>query len=160
MNRLLITALLFSAFHFGMADAYAAEKIRAFAPDSFGRIVASHSGKPFVVMVWELDCAYCQESFHALAQAQHKYKFSVITIATDRVDDAQASRLIRKKLDASGLGSNMWAFGAAPAEQLRYAIDPKWRGEMPRSYWFNADGKSVAYSGVITADTVSKFLPK
>jgi thiol-disulfide isomerase/thioredoxin len=160
MKRLSITVLLISALQFGIVDVHADENIRGFAPDSFGQIVANHSGKPFVVMVWALDCDYCRESFDALAQAQRKYKLSVITIATDRVDDAEARRLIRKKLSASGLGSNMWAFGAAPAEQLRYAIDPKWRGEMPRSYWFNADGKSVAHSGVITADTVSRFLPK
>jgi thiol-disulfide isomerase/thioredoxin len=160
MNRFFITALLFSTVHFGTANAHAGENIRAFAPDSFSQIVANHSGKPFVVMVWALDCAYCEESFQALAQAQRKYKFSVVTIATDRVDDAEASRLIRKKLDASGLDSSIWAFGAAPAEQLRYAIDPKWRGEMPRSYWFNADGKPVAYSGVITVDTVARLLPK
>lgn len=32
------------------------------------------------------------------------------------------------------------AFGSTPPEQLRYAIDADWHGEMPRSYWFNAAG--------------------
>jgi thiol-disulfide isomerase/thioredoxin len=156
MKKLLTGTFLALAF----ACAHAAEKIHSFAADSYNQIVASHTGKPFVVLVWGLDCEYCQASFDALAKAQRKHKFSVVTIATDRADDADATRLIKKKLEASGLGADMWAFSPAPAEQLRYAIDPKWRGEMPRSYWFNSRGERVAHSGVITSETVAKFLPK
>jgi thiol-disulfide isomerase/thioredoxin len=159
MTRRFANALLFLACHAGIA-AHAEEIIHAFAPDSFKNIVASEAGKPFVVMVWSLDCAYCQPSFEALAEARREHRFSIVTIATDRADDPEASRLVRKKLEASGLGSNMWAFGTMPAEQLRYAIDPKWRGELPRSYWFNAHGEAAAHSGMITADTVAKFLSK
>ncbi|MEN3292188.1 MAG: hypothetical protein V7642_1441 [Burkholderiales bacterium] len=160
MNKLLPRTLLFLAIHLGMAGVYAGEKIHPFTPDSFSQIVASHTGKPFVILVWGLDCEYCLESFNALAQAQRQHKFSVVTIATDRADDAEADSLIKKKLESSGLGKNMWAFSPAPPEQLRYAIDPKWRGEMPRSYWFNARAERVAHSGVITPETVAKLLPK
>jgi thiol-disulfide isomerase/thioredoxin len=160
MNKLLTRTLLLLTIHLGMAGAYAGEKIHSFAPDSFSQIVASHTGKPFVVLVWGLDCEYCLASFNALAEAQRKHKFSVVTIAIDRVDDAEATSLIKKNLEASGLGTNMWAFSSAPPEQLRYAIDPKWRGETPRSYWFNARAERVAHSGVITSETVAKLLPK
>jgi thiol-disulfide isomerase/thioredoxin len=160
MNLRLASAFALLALELGMATVHAEEKIRSFAPDSFRQIVAGHAGKPFVVMVWALDCAYCEPSFEALAEAKRKYKVSVVTIATDRADDQEAAGLITKKLKASGLASDTWAFGAAPEEQLRYAIDPKWRGEMPRSYWFNGRGEAVAYSGMISADTVSKLLPK
>jgi thiol-disulfide isomerase/thioredoxin len=158
MSIRLATALLLLAFHLGPA-VHAEEKIRPFAPDSFSQIVASHAGKPFVVVVWALECAYCEPSFEALAEARRKYKTRIVTIATDRADDPEAVSLINKKLKASGLASDVWAFGAGPEEQLRYAIDPKWRGEMPRSYWFNGRGEAVSYSGMITAETVRKLLP-
>jgi hypothetical protein len=45
-----------------------------------------------------------------------------------------------------------------PPERLRYAIDRSWHGEKPRSYWFNARGERVAYSGVITAAVIDKYL--
>jgi thiol-disulfide isomerase/thioredoxin len=135
----------------------AAGKVRAFEADSLSSIVASHAGKPFVVVVWALDCDYCQPSFKALAEAQHRNKLAVVTIATDRADDPQAVRFIEKKIAATGLAAQAWAFGSAPEERLRYAIDPKWRGEMPRSYWFDSSGKRVAHSGVITPDIVAKF---
>jgi hypothetical protein len=137
--------------------AAAGEKIRAFGPESFEKILANHAGKPFVVVVWGLDCAYCGSSFAALAQAQRKQELRVVTIAVDPADDPQARKLVLKKLHSSGLVSEPWAFGAAPAEQLRYAIDPKWYGEMPRTYWFNSKGEKRAYSGALSTSLIDKL---
>jgi hypothetical protein len=133
--------------------------IKPFEPDSFAQIVAGARGKPQVVMVWSLDCSYCEPSFEALAQAQRR-GLKVVTIATDPVDDEEATNLIRRKLAKSGLHAETWAFGPAPAEQLRHSIDPRWRGEMPRSYWFDGKGQVRAYSGLITAERVTSMLPK
>jgi thiol-disulfide isomerase/thioredoxin len=140
-----------------VGTAGAAGKVRAFEADSLPDIVASHAGKPFVLVVWSLDCDYCQPSFEALAQAQRRGTLAVVTIATDRADDPESVRFIRKKIEATGLSAQAWAFGDAPAEQLRYAIDPKWHGEMPRSYWFDGSGGRIAHSGVITAEMVAKM---
>ena len=133
--------------------------IKSFGPDSFAQIAASANGKPQVVMVWSLDCSYCEPSFEALAAAQRR-GLKVVTIATDPVDDPEAVMLIRQKLAKSGLQAEIWAFGPAPSEQLRHVIDPKWRGEMPRSYWFDGKGQVRAYSGLITAERVAGMLPK
>lgn len=160
MKKHLITVLLILAFHSGAVMARADEQIRSFAPDSFQKIVTAHAGKPFVVLVWALDCEYCLPSFKALAEAQRQHKLRVVTIATDRADDRQVTGLIRHKLATAGLDSEMWAFGLASSERLRYAIDPKWRGEMPRSYWFDARGHATAYSGIVTAKTVATMLAK
>lgn len=140
-----------------LTGAYAGNTIRSFAPDSFAQIRATHAGKPFVVVVWGLECAYCDSSFAALAEAQHKQQIQVVTIATDPADNVQARRLIMKKLEASGLVSEAWAFGTASAEQLRYTIDPKWFGEMPRTYWFNAQGARRAYSGALSAPVIDRL---
>ena len=136
----------------------ATEAIRTFTPTSFSQIKATHAGKPFVVVVWSLDCAYCAESLAALAQVQRKRKMTVVSIATDRVDSDKTRDLMNHKLAEAGLGSEKWAFGPAPLEQLRYSIDRNWRGEMPRTYWFNTKGKSTSYSGVVTVKLAEKFL--
>jgi thiol-disulfide isomerase/thioredoxin len=138
---------------------HAAGPVRPLEADSFRKIVAAHEGKPFVVVVWALDCDYCEPSFKSLAQAQRRRKLPVVAIATDRAGDADAVRYIDKKLAAAGLDAERWAFGGAPAEQLRYAIDPKWRGEMPRSYWFDGRGAVKAHSGVITKDLIETLGP-
>ena len=128
--------------------------------DSFGKIVQAHRGEPFVVVLWSLDCEYCLESFKTLENAQRQTGLKVVSIATDRADDEQASKLIAEKIRSSGLQAESWAFGAAPAEKLRYVIDPKWRGEMPRSYWFNREGQAAGYSGLITTAVVDRFQKK
>lgn len=136
-----------------------AAAIQPFEADSLAQIVAGHKGKPFVLVVWSLDCTFCQASFNTLAQEKRRRQnLNVVTLSTDALGDPQAAAMIRSKLQAAGMTADAWAFGAAPAEQLRYAIDPKWRGEMPRSYWFDARGERVAYSGVITPATVRKML--
>jgi thiol-disulfide isomerase/thioredoxin len=138
----------------------AAEPVHSFEPESFEQIVKANKGKPFVILVWSLDCNYCLPSFQALAKAKQKHGLKVVTIATDRADDAEAAHLIRKKLEAGKLAEDSWAFGSAPPEQLRYTIDPKWRGELPRSYWFDARGNVIAHSGLIKPETVAKLAAK
>lgn len=153
--RSMITCLLLYAAHY----ACAAPVIQAFQPDSMARIVTAQKGKPFVLVLWSLDCEYCLASFTTLAAEKRKRKnLTVVTLATDALADANAASLMKKKLAASGLNGNAWAFGQAAPEQLRYAIDAAWHGEMPRSYWFNARGERVAHSGVITPEVAAKLL--
>ena len=154
MKRLLWLGLLAPAWL-----AAAEPAIKTFGPGSFAQIAASAKGKPLAVMVWSLDCSYCEPSFAAVAQAQRK-GLRVVTIATDPADDDEAVTLIRRKLAHGGLAAETWAFGPAPAEQLRHAIDPKWRGEMPRSYWFDGKGQVHAFSGLITSERVATMLAK
>jgi hypothetical protein len=157
MNSKLLRCALALALWLGANVANAGDQVRAFDADSFQQIVASHKGTPFVVVVWSLDCDYCLPSFKALATEQRHRKLPVVTISTDSASDTDATRAIARKIHATGLASETWAFGAAPSEQLRYAIDPKWRGEMPRSYWFDSQGKVVHHSGVIKAGTIAEL---
>lgn len=133
-----------------------ANLIEPFETNSLSQVVERQKGKPFVLMLWSLDCEYCQTSLKTLAQARRK-GLRVVTLATDSMDDPQALALMQQRLAALGMRANAWAFGAAPAEQLRYTIDPKWHGEMPRSYWFNARGDKVAHSGVLTPELIGKL---
>lgn len=138
--------------------ATAEEAIRPFETHTMERIVDTQKGKPFVLVIWSLDCEYCQVSLKNLAEEKRKRKaLQVVTLSTDTLGDPEAVALMKKKLESTGMSSNAWAYGDAPPAQLRYAIDPKWHGEIPRSYWFNARGERVAYSGVITAETIAKL---
>lgn len=132
--------------------------LQAFEPDSLAHIIDTQKGKPFILVVWSLDCVYCQASLKTLAQERRRRKdLTVVTISTDAADDPEAVALMQKRLGALGMTRHAWAFGMAPPEQLRYAIDPRWHGEKPRSYWFNAHGEKTAYSGVITAGMIARF---
>lgn len=160
MNKVILATVVSTLCLMQLGPALASEPVSAFGPDSFRQIVASRQGKPFVVLLWSLDCAYCTPSFEALGNAKRKYGLDIVTIATDPAGDLEIARLIGKKLSPHGLTENAWAFGSVPEERLRYIIDPKWHGELPRSYWFDRDGKVTAYSGVVTKETAARHLGK
>ena len=143
---------------FGVAAAQAGPVLQAFEPDSLVHILEKQKGKSFVLIVWSLDCEYCQASLQALSREKRRHKdLRVVTLSTDPAGDGPAAALMRQRLASLGMASDAWAFGAAPAEQLRYIIDPRWHGEMPRSYWFDAQGGKVAYSGVLTPLALKKL---
>jgi hypothetical protein len=132
--------------------------LQPFETGSLQRIMEQHKDKPFVLFVWSLDCVYCQASLDTLSQASRdNKKLNIVTLSTDAADDPQASALMQKRLSGLRMTDNAWAFGSASPEKLKYAIDPKWYGEKPRSYWFNAQGERIAYSGVLTADKIEKL---
>jgi thiol-disulfide isomerase/thioredoxin len=154
--------VLFASFAFALTfmatQAGAAPTIQEFKPDSLATIVKKEDGKPFLLLVWSLDCEYCQASLKTLSEEMHKRKdLRVVTVSTDSLEDPQAAGMMRERLASFGVQSNAWAFGSVPPEQLRFAIDPKWHGEMPRSYWFNSRGEKTAYSGVITPNVIDKL---
>jgi hypothetical protein len=154
MKRLLAACVL--AWCAGVATAAGTRAaVATFEPDSLPRIVAAAGGKPFVLVAWSLDCVYCQASLKALGR--HK-DLRVVTVLTDPLGGQAPTPLMRAKLGALGVTQDTWAFGAAPPEQLRYALDPGWYGELPRSYWFNAKGERSAHSGIITEAMIGQFL--
>lgn len=139
----------------------AASGMREFTSSSLQRIVAENKGEPFVLVVWSLDCVYCQASMEAFADQRRRGKtVRLVTLSTDYAGDAALMELSAKRLQALGLETNAWAFGDEAPERLRYALDPKWHGEKPRTYWFNAKGERTAYSGVVTPAQIAKFLAR
>lgn len=159
MHKLLASfALLLTLLPGAAGAAGKAVVVAPFETDSLSQLVASQKGQPFVLIVWSLDCEFCQASLKTLAQEKRKgKKLKIVTLATDSLDDPQAAALVQQRLAALGMTRDAWAYGAAPAEQLRYAVDPKWHGEMPRSYWFDARGGRQARSGVLTPAIVAQL---
>ena len=140
------------------AAAGVAPSLNAFEPQSVEQIAASRKGKPFVVLVWSMDCEFCQHSLDVLSKARASdASFDIVTITTDPLSDAALAALVKNRLSGIGLLADAWSFGSHAPERLRYAIDPRWRGEKPRSYWYDAQGRRVAYSGVITPSVIAKM---
>jgi thiol-disulfide isomerase/thioredoxin len=149
--------ILLSIFLTAQCHAGNTTVIQEFKINTLEKIVASHKGHAFVLVLWSLDCEYCQASLNTLSEINKSHKISVVTIATDSILDRKSAGLIRQRLKALGFTNQAWAFGEDSAERLRYAIDKKWHGEMPRSYWFDSKGQSISQSGVILSSQVDSF---
>ncbi|WP_265919936.1 thioredoxin domain-containing protein [Cupriavidus nantongensis] len=131
-----------------LGTANAADRVAVFESANAARIAASQQGKPFVLVVWSLDCVYCKRNFDAIGKLRARHPdLRVVTLATD---SAEASPQVQQMLERVRLTRNAWVFGHEPQERLRYAVDPDWMGEMPRTYFYRADGQRQGVSGVIS----------
>jgi hypothetical protein len=136
-----------------------AQGLQAFQPRSLAEIEARHRGRPFVLLVWSMDCQFCHASLEELARARAAHpQLDIVTVSTDPLADPQLAGQVHARLSTLSLLGDTWSFGSDPAERLRFALDPAWRGEKPRSYWYDASGKRVAYSGLIRPERLQKWI--
>ncbi|MBI4938877.1 MAG: TlpA family protein disulfide reductase [Nitrosomonadales bacterium] len=130
------------------AGVSAEQETRPFVRGSYERIVASHTGKPFIVSFWSLTCTNCREDLSMFGKLARKYPgFNLVLIATDSPDQNKEieQTLQRYRLERA----ESWVFADSYAERLRFEVDKEWYGELPRTYFYDARGHAVALSGTL-----------
>lgn len=77
-------------------------------------------------------------------------------VATDSPEQKQeiASTLRHYRLGRA----ESWVFADSFTDRLRFEVDPQWYGELPRTYFFDADGRSTAVSGKIDHDQFEHWI--
>jgi hypothetical protein len=96
----------------------------------------------------------------ALLSKMHKSnpKINMVMLATD---DASATDDIQKILGKNELtGLENWIFADENPQKLRYEIDPKWFGELPRTYFLNKQHEREGISGVLSEQDYANFFKK
>lgn len=134
-----------------------AESLRPFVPGSAAQIRASHSSQPYIIALWSLSCTHCVEELVLLGRLKEKYPaLDLVLVSTDTPDEqpALADRLAQHRL----MGAEQWVFADAFSERLRFEIDPRWQGELPRSYLVGRDGAARAVSGRLDGQTIEIWL--
>ena len=157
-RRRLLAAAAFALIGAGIANASGpqGDRVAVFDSASAAQLTASQKDKPFVLVVWSLDCIYCKRNFEAIGKLQARYP--ALRIVTLAMDSPEALPQVQQLLQRVSLTRNAWVFGREPQERLRYAVDPDWMGEMPRTYFYRADGQRQGVSGVISSSDWSKHL--
>jgi thiol-disulfide isomerase/thioredoxin len=128
------------------AAAAPALAIKPFTASSMEEILAARKGKPFILGLWSLSCTHCRDDLALLSKlSQRKPGLDLVLIATDEAEQAtEAAETLKpyrfRKVEP-------WIFGDEFSERLRYSIDRKWRGELPRTYFYDAAHQARAVSG-------------
>jgi thiol-disulfide isomerase/thioredoxin len=150
---LLLVALLASA------SSVVAASLRPFDAGSLERIKKAHAGKPFVLAFWSVTCEPCREEMPVWKAMRAKHpRIPIVLVAAD---SPTATREISRFLSKHDPGPvERWAFADDFAERVRHSVDPKWRGELPRTYFFDADHGARAHSGVISAPDADAWFAK
>jgi hypothetical protein len=142
-NRLLILCLF---LFFQAAPQSQSADLRRLESGGYANLVEAKRGKPFAVALWSVSCAPCLAEMTSWKKALGQRKdIDLVLIA---LDGPEEERHVKRLLDryAPPQAEN-WNFGQTPARRLSFEIDPLWHGEMPRSYFYQADGKITAISG-------------
>lgn len=134
----------------------AASETQPLLRGSYQKIIAAHAGQPFIVALWSVSCTHCGADLEIFNKLAKKYPaFNLVLISTDSPEQEAviARSLQRYKLDRRGQTKSAkiesWVFADSYTERLHYEIDAQWYGELPRTYFFDAQGKARAISGVL-----------
>jgi thiol-disulfide isomerase/thioredoxin len=160
MKRLivLLAALTFFAHSVPPARAAAAVELQPLVAADVGRVLAAERGKAQIVEIWSLDCSYCRENVARIAQWQQKHRDVHVTmIAMDSLDDN--AEALSQALAAMQLPPQVAQYANAEAipEKLRRALDPGWRGELPRTVLIDARGARQSHSGLLAPGVLDEW---
>lgn len=151
--RRLAFALALAFASFGVA----AGELRPFGADSLAAIKTQFAGRPFILALWSIDCTHCVKELRLLGRLVRTERgLPLVIVSTDTPEGAPA---IHAALKRFGLGRlDTWVFDDAVPERLRHAIDPAWRGELPRAYFFDAAHRREAHSGLLDEARLKDWL--
>ena len=150
-------AVLFALLLPAVAQAEARPQLRPFVGGSLEQIQAERAGKPFILALWSATCTHCPAELKALGQLLKRTPgLEVVLVATDT--PAESPQLTRLAAEY-GLGRQaQWVFADEQPERLRFQIDRRWYGELPRTYLYDGQHRREAYSGLIPAAQLERWL--
>ena len=105
-------------------------------------VEASQYRQPTLIALWSLEYSYCKQNLAHFRQAQQAYpQLRLITVASEPRLAEHAALLASHGLDGQ-----------------HYALDPRWRGELPRTLLFDGHGGQQALSGVLDMQRITQLL--
>ena len=102
-----------------------------------------------MLVVWSITCSSCLKDMALLSQTHQKRpELKIIMLATDDISEADQIKNILEKNQLSGLEN--WVYAEENTQKLQFEIDPKWYGELPRTYFFDKTQQREGISGVLS----------
>lgn len=130
--------------------------LQPYRPGSHTQLLQAHQGRPLLLVFWSLDCPPCRRELAMLGRlARQHTALPLVLVSVDGMAAApEAVGLLRRH----GLETaENWLFDG-PEQRLRFDTDPGWYGELPRSYFLDAEHQRTAHSGVLTREQVLAWL--
>jgi len=130
---------------------------KTFNQESLQTIKNNYLQQSFLLVMWSIECPPCMDELKLLGKLkENNDSFKLVLVSTDGLEHNHEIELILKENRLEDVSS--WTFSQANSTQLKYIVDPKWYGEMPRSYFYDAAHDRVAFSGKLTQKMVLTWL--
>jgi hypothetical protein len=119
---------------------------KAFDARSFAAIKAAHGGRPFVLAFWSIHCAPCLEDMADWRTLRTRHpNVPILLVNTDAMADQKRVQEALARFPPGDV--EHWEFADDFAERVRYSVDRTWRGELPRTYFFDRSHQATLVSG-------------
>ena len=121
-------------------------ELKPFLSASFQQILDSRPDQPLMLTIWSTTCTTCMQKMPLLSELKKAWPdIHVITLSTDDIADSDAIKRILAEHDLDT--AENWMFADSNVQKLRYEIDPKWFGELPRTYFIDKTRQRKGVSG-------------
>jgi hypothetical protein len=131
----------------------------AFTSGSYQQVLASNAGQPFMLVIWSVNCSSCLKDM-ALISSIHKSRpeLKMIMLAADELSATEQIQQILEKNQLSDIEN--WVYAEENTQKLQFEIDPKWYGELPRTYFFDKTHQRTGVSGVLSKEDYDAMFAK
>jgi thiol-disulfide isomerase/thioredoxin len=133
--------------------------LSAFTAGSYQQILASNANQPFMLVVWSINCSSCLKDMELLSRIhKDRPELKMIMLAADEPSATEQIQQILGKSQLSGIEN--WAYADENTQKLQFEIDPKWYGELPRTYFFDKAHQRTGVSGVLSKEDYDAMFAK
>ena len=131
-------------------------QIRPFDASSMAALRAQYAGKPFVLAFWSTTCEPCRKEMTLWRGLKLRYpQMPIVLVSADGPADQAAVTAFLMRYNPGPV--QHWMFADEFSERVRYSVDKSWRGEMPRTYFFDATHDAAAHSGLLDRRMVEQW---
>ena len=155
-NKLIVTLFTILCLNSTVSEA-TETKFNPFVKGSFAQIQQQHKDTPYIIVFWSETCAFCMKELAAFGRLIPKYpQIKLITISTDPFleDETVQHILSSKNLE----NTETWVFADNFAERLYFDINPRWRGELPLTYFFDNQNTLLIHMGIVKEAELVEWL--
>jgi thiol-disulfide isomerase/thioredoxin len=123
--------------------------LKPFEAGSYQKILENNANKPFLFIIWSITCSSCLKEMPLIGAIHQKNpQLKIIMLAADDISEVDQIQAILKKNSLSNVES--WSYASENTQKLQFEIDPKWYGELPRTYFFDKKHQRDGMSGVLS----------
>lgn len=132
-------------------------EILPFDKGSYQALLNTHKDKPIVLVLWSITCSSCMKEMKSLKKISDQHP--EVTFVTISVDDFSSVDQVKNILENNQLSPlDNWLFTENNSAKLRYQIDPLWYGELPRTYFLDAQHNRAGFSGILSEHDYDRII--
>jgi thiol-disulfide isomerase/thioredoxin len=107
-------------------------------------LISRQKDKPLLVNFWATWCDPCRDEFPELVKIDTEFRPKSLDFVTVSLDDVSDIKTVVPKFLAD-MKATMPAYllNASDPEPAINAVDPKWQGDLPATFLYNAKGEVV-----------------